>query len=107
MNDPGRAYFIVDEEGLRQKILELSPEMRRDTERLADLLRELVKFEREKAGLDNPSGRIELYPNSQKSHPTQPDLIGTGWVGGKFYQAAAWIGKTDKIKIALQPAKTK
>jgi hypothetical protein len=103
----GEAYFIVSESQLRKKILELSPEIRRDTEREADMIRELVKLEREKLGLDNPRGTLELRPNKEKGNPGEPDLIGSGRIAGRFYRAMGWISKTDKIRIALLPPKRK
>ena len=102
----GRRFFIIDEERLRELIMDFSPEIRHDTALVADLIRDLVKTEREKAGLDRPRGMIELYKNSQKTG-NDPDLIGSGRIAGRFYRAAGWFGKTDKLKIALLPRKAK
>jgi hypothetical protein len=101
-NGLGRRFFIVDEDQLRQKILELSPDIRRDTDREEEMIRELVKLEREKLGLDNPRGNIELSPYKKKN-PSDPDLTGTGKVAGRFYRVAGWISKTGKLRIALLP----
>jgi hypothetical protein len=103
----GRRFFIVDEDELRQKIIEMSPEIRRDTERMADLIREMVALERQKAGLDNPRGTIEISPNKAKKHPSEPDLSGFGHVAGRSYRAAGWRSVTDKLKISLLPPKRK
>lgn len=104
MNDgPGKRFYIVDEEQLRQMVIEFSPDIRRDTDRMADLIRELVKLEREKSGLDKPAGTIELWPNKEKKNDSQPDLIGSGRIAGRPYRAAAWISKPDKLKVSLQP----
>jgi len=104
-NGQGKRFFILDEEALRQKILELSPEIRRDTERMEDMIRELVKLEREKRGLDNPKGTLELIANDRKasSSPDSPDVIGTGWVAGRPYRAAGWLTRNGKLRIALLP----
>jgi hypothetical protein len=102
---PGKRFFIVDEELLRQKIVELSPQIRRDTGRMEDIIGELVKLEREKRGLDNPRGCLELAANSEKTDHDQPDLIGNGLIAGRFYRAAGWLTKNGKLKIALLPQK--
>lgn len=98
--------FLVTEGSLRQLLLDDSPALRRDTEHLAELIKELVKFEREKAGLDKPSGTIELLPNKDKKSPSDPDLTGWGRVAGRQYRAAAWLASSgDKLKISLLPRK--
>jgi hypothetical protein len=102
---PGKRFFIVDEELLRQKIIELSPQIHRDTGRIEDIIRELVGLEREKRGLDNPRGCLELSPNAKKTDHDHPDLIGNGLVAGRFYRAAGWLTKNGKLKIALLPKK--
>jgi hypothetical protein len=104
---PGRRFYIVDEERLRQLILDFSPDIRRDTERMSDLIRQMVGFEREKAGLDKPGGIIELWPNKKKKHASDPDMIGTGRIAGRSYCAASWLSKTDKLKVSLLPPKRK
>lgn len=101
-----KSYYFVDEDQLRDLILKLSPDIRHDTDRMADLIRELVTLEREKTGLDNPKGTLELVPNKDKKTAAHPDLIGSGRVTGRFYHAAAWVSGS-KIKIALLPQKTK
>jgi hypothetical protein len=99
---PPKTYFIVDEDQLRDKLLELSPQLRRDTEHLAELIREMIKLERQERHLDDPRGRLQLEPNKEKNHPSHPDLCGSGWVAGRSYRAAAWL-KGQKIQIALLP----
>jgi hypothetical protein len=99
----GKRFFIIDEDKLRAKILELSPELRRDTERMADLIRELVKLEREKRGLDNPRGTLELCHNKEKRAANDPDLMGNGRVAGRFYRASAWLSENHKLRILLSP----
>lgn len=95
------------EDIVRDWIISQTPQLHNDAQAIADLLRESVKFEREKAGLDNPKGTLELHPNKDKKSPAQPDLIGSGWVAGRRYGAAAWISATDKLKIALLPERRK
>jgi hypothetical protein len=104
---PGRRFLIVDEDQLRQLIIQLSPDIRRDTDRMGDFIRELVTLEREKTGLDNPRGTLELWPNKEKKDPSHPDLIGTGRIAGRLYQATGWLSKANKVKIALLPRKRK
>jgi hypothetical protein len=101
----GRRFFIVEEEGLRQMIAALSPDIRRDTERMADLIREMVSIERQKAGLDKPHGSLELFPNKEKKLASDPDLTGAGRIAGRFYRAAGWVSKTDTLRISLLPRK--
>jgi hypothetical protein len=103
----GRRLYVLEEDQLRQAILDMTPDIRRDTERLADVLCDLVKLEREKRGLDRPRGTIELYPNRKKKHTTDPDLTGSGWIAGREYRVAAWVSARDKIRIALLPRKAK
>ena len=57
---PGQCWHLVNENQLQQLIVTLAPDIQRNTDRMADLIRELVKLEREKAGLDKPVGTIEL-----------------------------------------------
>lgn len=104
MDGPGHRFHIVDEDRLRELILDFSPQIQRDVDIMADLIRDQVKLEREKSGFDNPRGTLELYPN-QKKHAADPDLIGTGRIAGRVYRAAAWCFKTDRLKIALLPAR--
>jgi len=101
----GRAFYIVDEDALRAKILQFSPEIHRDTLRMEDMIRELVNHEREKLGLDNPRGALELIDNTQKKDSDHPDLIGSGFIAGRPYRAAGWLAKNGKLKIALLPLK--
>ena len=96
----GEAYFIVTEEQLRAKIIELSPEIRHDTNRMEDLIRELVSIEREKAGLDHPGGHLELWLNKERRTETDPQWIGTGRVAGRHYRASAWV-KEQTLRVAL------
>jgi hypothetical protein len=102
----GKRFFIVDEDQLRAKILELAPGIRHDADVMADLIRESVKFEREKLGLDNPRGTIGLYPNKDKKLDSDPDFTGSASVAGRLYRAFAWISK-EKIRIALLPRNAK
>jgi hypothetical protein len=101
----GKRFFVLDEDALRQKALKLCPEIRRERERMEDVIRELVRLERSKLGLDNPRGALELWPNEQKKTDDSPDLIGKGVISGKLYRAAAWLTKNGNLKIALLPQK--
>jgi hypothetical protein len=104
---PGRRFFLVNEDQLRQLILDYSPDIRRDTDRMGDLMRELIKFEREKAGFDKPGGTIELSRNRTKKEAGHPDLIGSGVIAGRSYRVVAWFPSKGKIRIRLLPRNTK
>ena len=99
----GKQYWIVNEDQLRQLILDYSPEIRRDTQHMADMIAEMVKTDREKAGLDNPKGNIELRPNKDKKAPAHPDMIGEGRIAGRLYKAGAWVSGVDHLRISLLP----
>jgi AAA domain len=73
VNDQSAKGFIVDEDQLRQKILELSPEIRRDTQRMEDMISELVALEREKLGRSRAGGFSQLQPKSDDLSPEQPN----------------------------------
>jgi hypothetical protein len=101
----GKSWFLVNEEQLREKIIELSPDIHRDTERMSDLMREIVKLEREKTGLDKRSGKLELTPNKEKKDKSEPDFTGQGIVAGRSYSAAAWGSISGKLRVSLLPFK--
>jgi hypothetical protein len=103
----GKSWYLVNDDQLREKIVELSPEIRRETGRMEDLIREMVKLEREKAGLDDPRGNIDLALNKNKKGPKDPDFIGSGRIAGRVYQVGAWISQPDKLKISLLPPRRK
>jgi len=95
------------EDALRERILLIAPELRHDVNVMADLIRDCVKLEREKAGLDNPTGSIELHPNESRSSDQAPHLIGAGTVAGRRYEAAAWLTPNNVLRVALiKPRKT-
>jgi hypothetical protein len=95
--------LLIAEDDLRRRLMEMSPQLHHDTELMADLIRELVKLEREKAGLDKPHGTLELGSNKEKRSKTDPDLIGSGTVRGHFYRASAWLSENHKLRILLSP----
>lgn len=97
------ALITIDEESLRERLIAMSPQLRQEHEHIAGLLRELVNLERQKMGLDHPGGKLWLYPNQEKKNDTDPDLIGKGLVNARPYQAAGWVTKSKKLKIALLP----
>lgn len=87
------------EDELRERILMMSPEIRHDTNVMSDVIRECVKLERAKLGLDRNAGKIVLSVNKDKiAGSKQPDLIGTGRVAGRQYKFAAWV-KGNSIEI--------
>lgn len=100
---PTPNVLLIAEDDLRRRLMEMSPQLHHDTEVMADLIRELVKLEREKNGRDNPHGTLELRRNTEKRSSTNPDLIGQGTVRGHFYRASAWLSETGKIRILLSP----
>jgi hypothetical protein len=101
---PGKKYFIVTEDQLRQMVIDFSQDIHRDTERMSDMIREMVNTDRAKAGLDNPEGIIELTLH-KKQKDSDPDMTGSGRVAGRQFRAFAWLGKTGKLKVSLLPAK--
>jgi hypothetical protein len=100
----GKSWYLVNDDQLREMIVAMSPEIRHDTDRMTDLLREMVKTDRAKAGLDNPEGIIELTLH-KKQKDSDPDMTGSGRVAGRQFRAFAWLGKTGKLKVSLLPAK--
>ena len=94
----------IVEDTMRQRILDAYPDIRREVDRMADLIREMVRLEREKAGLDNPRGVIELTINQDKKDSSEPDVLGTGRIASRSYRAIGWY-KNNKMKISLLPPK--
>ena len=102
-SDPSLDQFYDE---VVKRVLALSPELRHDVNLMADTIRELVRLERDKAGLDENTGRIDLYPNL-KYDPAQPDFIGQGVYAGNRIEAAAWLRKNSLTVTLLQkPART-
>jgi hypothetical protein len=98
--------LLIAEDDLRRRICEMSPEIRRSVDHMSELITEMVKLEREKAGLDKTTGTLELLPNKDKKCPADPDLTGWATVAGRHYRAAAWLAASgDKLKISLLPRK--
>lgn len=89
----GKQYFLVDSDQLERLILDYSPEIRHDTNRMADLIREMVDTEREKRGLDKPDGKATLELNPNKRSGSDCDYRGLMWVAGRMYTVRAWIGR--------------
>jgi hypothetical protein len=87
--------------------MEMSPEIARSVQLEADLIRELVKLEREKRGLDLPKGKAELYPNKEKVAALDPDFTGWAHIAGRKYRAAGWLSAKNEISIAFLPRKAK
>jgi hypothetical protein len=100
------ALLRMNEDELRERIIAISPDIKRDIERMNDLLREIVKEERAKGGYDKYIGKLTLKKNTDKKTPEQPILKGSGMVAGRFYEAAAWF-ENGILRIALeQPIQT-
>ena len=104
---PGKSYHLVTTEQLEQLIIDMSPEIRHDTNRMSDMIREMVDLERTKSGLDNPKGTLTLWPNKKKASENQPDMLGAGVVQGRKYEAAAWFHGDDNVRISILPAPRK
>ena len=92
---PGKQWFLVNSEQLEALIIQFSPEIRHDTNRMADMIRELVDTEREKAGLDKSGGKGAIHFNSS-SHPKSPDFSGEIRISGKCYEVLAYISHNKK-----------
>ena len=89
------ALLNLQEDELRERIKEISPEIRHDVNVMADMIRELVRLERDKRGLDRQAGEIDLA-KVKDWKKGDPHLRGSGIIAGKRYQAAAWA-KGSKI----------
>lgn len=103
----GDQYWILNADQLRQLILDCSPDIRRDTNRMADLIREMVDTERAKVGLDRPTGSLTLWPNKHKTRPTDPELLGEGRIAGRNYRLAAWFKGEHNLQVSVLPAERK
>ena len=103
----GNQYFLVNSDQLRQLIIDWSPEIRLDCKRLEETLREMVKVDRARTGLDRPSGALTLWPNKNKTLDTHPDLVGDGRIAGRNYRAAAWFSGEHNLKVSVLPAERK
>ena len=110
MNDQDRRnewVLGIAFDDLRRRLIQEDPQIKSEVELMANMIRELVNLERAKLGLDNPRGTIELWPNKEKKHASEPDFWGAGKIAGRSYRAAGWLAKSDKIKISLLPPKRK
>jgi hypothetical protein len=85
----------------RRRLIELSPQIKAEVDIMAAMIRELVSTEREKFGLDRPTGFLELKQNQRKTKNSDPDFIGRGQIAGRNYHAAAWGWGKEKIRVAL------
>ena len=99
--------LLIAEDDLRRRLRLMSPQLHADTLVMAELIREMVKLEREKLGLDRPSGRLELSPNKNRQASDDPDWTGTGIVAGRHYRVAAWLSKAGFFRVSLLPRKLK
>ena len=100
--DKLEGIYFKDENDLRARILDLSPDIRRDVNHLADILLQMVQLEISKRGLDNPLGSITLVPNPRKTSSKAPDFVGSGRIAGRSFRAAAWkSGQTLRIGLEL------
>jgi hypothetical protein len=95
----------IAEDDLRARVMEISPQIARSVELEADMIRELVELERQKAGLDKTGGTIHLYPYKEKNDPAEPDIVGSARISGCSYRAAGWLTKNGGLRIALVPGK--
>ena len=91
----------MNDDELRERIKEISPEIRHDIKVMEDLLREIIKSERDKQGKNAYDGQIVLELNQHKDHGAQPDLVGSGTVNAVKYRAAAWVQTDGKLKLGL------
>ena len=93
----------LGDDQLRQRILHVLPELRRDIKELAEIFREYVRLERDKLGLDTHPAEIRLEPNKDKKRKGEkaPDLVGSGRVEGRLYDATGYINGR-KLRIVLR-----
>jgi hypothetical protein len=90
-----------NEDELRERIKEISPEIRHDVNLMADEIRELVRLERDKAGIPNNTAGIWLLPNERKSSDKDPDFVGRGLFNGQRLDVCGWL-RSDSIAITLR-----
>ena len=93
---------LIAEDDLRCRVNELAPELRRGTERLADLLRESIDFDRAqfKPGGRSPT-REELATWARSEARLYNDPTFTDWL------AAYRAGRIGKGRITLKANKAK
>jgi hypothetical protein len=101
--------LALAEEELRARVLAVAPDIRHAMYTLENVLREMIKDERDKRGLEKYIGTLTLNKNEEKKTPAQPDLVGTGYVAGRQYTAEAWFrGLAIKVELKqpLTPLET-
>ena len=93
----------LGDDQLRLRILDVVPELRRDIKELAEIFREYVRLQRDKLGLDTHPAEIRLQPNKNKKRQGEkaPDLVGSGRVEGRLYDAVGYINGR-KLRIVLR-----
>jgi hypothetical protein len=95
--------FHFTEDELRDFLITRVSEIHADAAALSNLIRELVKLDRQKGGFDNPKGSIHLAVNERRGNDQSPDLVGKARVAGRNYDAAGWIHPNQSIRVALIP----
>lgn len=93
----GKQYFLVNSDQLEQLIIELSPDIRRDTNRMADLIGSFVELEREQKGLDKVGGKGTLSLNKNRKNLKAPDFSGRIRISGKSYEVSAYVGNNQEF----------
>ena len=107
----GKSWYLVNTDQLTQLVLDLipslSPEIRQDTNRMADLIREMVDFEREKSGLTQKpqsGGIATLYPSKNRQSEQAPHFVGQARIDGKRYSVALWTRHgAEFINLTFSP----
>ena len=101
-----RAQQIAQDD-LRRRIIEQVPEIRHEVDRMENVLRELVDFERSKLPPAHNFGYLILKANKAKKKLSDPDIVGNARIGDKNFKATGY-SNTDPIgekflKVTLQP----
>jgi len=104
----GQAWFLVNEDQLRQMIVDLAPQVRHDVDIMADLIREMIKIEREKTASAQPSAPISLYLYpGKKKQKYDPDFVGKTVIRGRDFEALGRYGfdpdKRKVLRLTLSP----
>lgn len=93
----GKQYFLVNSDQLEELIVQLSPDIRRDTNRMEDLIREMVDTDRAKAGLGATGGKGTLQLNPKRRNPKAPDFTGRMRISGKSFEVNAYVGHNQEF----------
>lgn len=95
---PAKPTALITEDDLRRRIFEMSPELRADARQMADLLRESINFEREKAGLKGFDPiEVDLYETGQTRGWAFTGKMQVGHVAFRTTGTWSWDSQGRKV----------